>query len=299
MNEMKRMIQAYSTTARSVRPSGRTPRPSLEGSTYEQNKCLKRHSIHEPVCGRGVVRGISDDGLTHLWVPVRCGKWTCPECGSKRMKLVRYGIQRECVRLKMDKMMTLTLPAKYRGDGFLQLYGAWTLFCQRLRKKFPTAQFHYVAACELQPDRGAPHLHVITNLYLPQRWISACWRGCGGGRIVDIRKKDIHHMSEYITYVSKDFCKDYFPAGVRRFRTSRSVKLFRRVKLSGYKWEFFDYSLQHAWSRFAYDGHPVIMNSGFKIEFSTEKKVVDKGVPKEAYFQYLPFVGGIYEPKVV
>lgn len=295
INDFSRMLAAYGVkeaTPPAPRAQARGGGPSLECSAYEQNKCIVRRGLKDSVCGKGVVRGVSEDGLTHIWVTIKCGKWVCDECGPRRLKLVRYGIEREAVRLKMNKLMTLTLPSTYSGDGFLQLYGAWTLFCQRLRKRFPGEKFHYVAAVELQPDRKAPHLHVITNKFLPQRWISSCWQSCGGGRIVDIRVKDIHKMAEYVTYVSKDFCKDYFPSGVRRFRTSRSVKLFRREKMKGYTWEFFDFSIRQAWDRFAYDGKPMLLSSGFSVSFEKPKKELDKGSPHSVMYQYLPFYDG-------
>lgn len=288
------MLAAHGLSPRHEGAKPLPARPSLEDVPYEQNKCLQRKSLKIQLCGRGCVRGVSEDGKTHIWVPVRCGKWTCDYCGPKRLRLVRHGIKVECARLKIDRMMTLTLPSKYSGDGFQQLYGAWTLFCQRLRKKFPKAKFHYIACVELQPGRKAPHLHVLTNIFLPQRWISACWRSCGGGRIVDIRKKDIHHMADYITYVSKDFLKGYYPPGTRRFRTSRGVKLFYREKLVGYKWEFFDFQIQQAWDRFAFDGRPSMLGEGFQIFMDGPKEALDKGSPCDVLSLYLPFAEGIY-----
>jgi len=291
INSFGGMLKAYGLEGLPPRPATDVAggRPSLE--VVSMNKCtfVNRKSLKNYNCGRGVVRGISEDGLTHMWVTVRCGRWVCPDCGPRRLKLVRYGIERECVRLGINKMMTLTLPAKYRGDGFQQLAGAWKLFVVRLRRRFPKEKFHYIAAVELQPDRKAPHLHVLTNKFLPQRWISKCWQSCGGGKICDIRVKDVHRMAEYVTYISKEFLKDYFPSGVRRFRTSQGIKLFRKVKLTGFKWEFFDFDIRQAWDRFAYDGEPHICNGGFLIYFEKWKKDVDKGQENNVVCEYLPF----------
>lgn len=305
-NQLARTLRTFGlTTPRPPAPQGAAARPSLEGSTQEQyaglslQSALKRRSLGNPKCQRGVVRGVSSDGGHVIIVPVLCGKWDCPYCGPRRLRLVRRGIKSECLRLGLDKMMTLTLPSRYSGDGFSQLYAAWTLFCKRYRRRFSKSQFHFIACVELQPGRKAPHLHVIIRDFIPQRWLSACWASCGGGRIVDIRRRDASHMAEYITdYVTKSFLGDYYPPGLRRFRTSRSVHLFVRKKVEGYKWTWLNYDIQHAWDNFFLDGKCNLRpGGGFEI-FLYRKKSLDSSGPNVPVFQYLPYTVEISEPEV-
>ena len=53
------------------------------------------------------------------------------------------------------------------------------------------------------------------------------WQAVGGGKIVDIRRVDIHRIAPYLAkYLTKDLLLTEFKTRVRRYTTSRDIALF-------------------------------------------------------------------------
>src|SRR5262249_7347667 len=82
---------------------------------------------------------------------------------------------------------------------------------------------------------GYAHLHVLIDRFVPQAWISETWQAIGGGRIVFIRKIDIHRVAAYLSkYLTKDFLLAD-RARQRRYTTSRDIRLFPEQRGQGWK----------------------------------------------------------------
>ena len=95
-----------------------------------------------------------------------------------------------------------------------------------------------------------PHLHILTNRYISQAWISETWEALGGGRIVFIKRVvDLHRIAWYLSkYLTKDAILSA-PWGTRRYSTSRDITLFEKRTHS--EWWLVDYhiSLLHSVAR--------------------------------------------------
>jgi len=76
---------------------------------------------------------------------------------------------------------------------------------------------------------GIPHLHVLTNRYLPQDWVSETWSRVGGGKIVDVRafgftKIDVERVTNYVTsYLTKRDEIERLPRGRRFYGASKGI----------------------------------------------------------------------------
>jgi hypothetical protein len=139
--------------------------------------------------------------------------------------------------------MTLTLdPSRIPegADPIKYLRNTFSKFRTSLKRKYGEA-ITYISILELQKS-GNPHLHVLVDRHISQAWISESWQAVGGGKIVDIRIVDIHRAPHYLTkYLSKQAILSV-PKGVRRYTTSRGIKLFRGNNRMGnqYVLEFVD-----------------------------------------------------------
>jgi len=75
--------------------------------------------------------------LDHLWLPFRCGSWSCASCGPEKAASVRAGIRRAVRDLGLVDMLTLTLQPGARGESPTEsrvaLLGLWNAFATRLR----------------------------------------------------------------------------------------------------------------------------------------------------------------------
>jgi hypothetical protein len=86
-------------------------------------------------------------------------------------------------------------------------------------------------------QRGTPHLHILLDRYIPQRWISNTWDRLGGGKIIFIKRVSVRNVSRYLSkYLTKDLLLPA-PNGSRRITTARGIKLFPKFD-SGIVWEF-------------------------------------------------------------
>jgi hypothetical protein len=139
-------------------------------------------------------------------------------------------------RLKLTTLLTLTLdPKKLQGEESTKyINGVFADFRVYLRRRLGFAPL-YIRVLEYQKN-GNAHLHVLLNCYLPQSWVSDTWSALGGGRIVDIKRVDMHRMSRYLSkYLTKDMllCA---PKRARRVTTSKGIRLLEKQP-NDYEWQ--------------------------------------------------------------
>jgi hypothetical protein len=133
-------------------------------------------------------------------------------------------------------MMTLTLDPKLVKveDSVSYLRNCFSKFRVSLLRRFGRA-ISFIAIVELQKS-GMAHLHVLIGVYIEQRWLSEAWQSVGGGRIVDIRYRDIHRIGAYLSkYLTKDLLL-MVPANKKRISTSRDIRLLEKRDPSGWRW---------------------------------------------------------------
>jgi hypothetical protein len=86
----------------------------------------------------------------------------------------------------------------------------------------------YICVLEFT-QAGLPHLHILFDRFLPQKWISNVWDSLGGGRICFIKQVTVANVSRYLSkYLTKELLLSA-PKGTRRITTSRSIKLFPKM----------------------------------------------------------------------
>lgn len=188
---------------------------------------------------------------------LKCKGWCCSGCGpwmKDRFIKVASAEARRCFR--RGRFLTLTLGPEARDldtrDRFKLMSQVWKRFVQRVGR-LPT----HLVKCK--PDRlaplcreacgerhvpvtrplqaiwvrevhldGTPHLHVLVDRFIEQRWASTAWAACGGGSVVDIRAVK---LSRVVAYVTKYLAKSL---GVRLpERMSDGLKGVRRYGSTG------------------------------------------------------------------
>jgi hypothetical protein len=116
-------------------------------------------------------------------------------------------------------------------------FDKFRLYLKRRYKEPPS----YICVLEFT-QRGVPHLHILFDRYIDQRWISHAWDSLGGGRIVFIKQVTVHKVSRYLSkYLTKELLLSA-PKGTRRITTARSIKLFPKFN-SGITWELLKTSI--------------------------------------------------------
>lgn len=137
---------------------------------------------------------------------------------------------------ELNRFLTLTVdPRKCADveDRVAYIRGVWRKFRVYLARKYGKS-VEFIAVVEAHKS-GIPHLHVLLDRYIKQAWISAAWDALGGGRIADIRYvADVDKIGRYLgKYLSKDMLLGHRP-GVRRYTTSRGVKLNPKLEDTGW-----------------------------------------------------------------
>jgi hypothetical protein len=172
---------------------------------------------------------------------VMCKSYGCAFCGPRKAVRLRKAIAAKALELSLTRFLTLTLdPARIPPDADPVKYirgEVWAKFRTYLKREYGKVVV-YIAVLEFT-KAGVPHLHVLVDRYIPQAWISRAWDALGGGRIVYIeRVHDMHRMARYLAkYLTKDVILSA-PGNVRRWTTSRGIKLFEKQPSSSGKWEF-------------------------------------------------------------
>jgi hypothetical protein len=124
---------------------------------------------------------------------------------------------------------------KNKQDQVKHVRLVFNRFREYLRRKYGQPP-KFICILEFT-QRGAPHLHILLDRYIPQQWISKTWDRLGGGRIVFIKGVTVRNVSRYLSkYLTKDLLLSA-PKRTRRITTARGIKLFPKYD-SGVVWEF-------------------------------------------------------------
>jgi hypothetical protein len=206
-----------------ISATGAVP-PSLDSI---QNKCdTPNDPYRKKKCGRLTLLGISAkaNGVGRFF-KVTCKCWDCPQCGPRKANRVRRSIGQASEQHKLTTLLTLTLdPSKLSGRDstrFInEVFADFRIYMKRRLGLNPK----YIRVLEHQGN-GNAHLHILLNCYLKQSWVSDAWAALGGGKVVDIRRVDMHRASHYLSkYLTKEMLMSA-PKRTRRVTTSRSIKL--------------------------------------------------------------------------
>jgi len=178
-----------------------------------------------------------DGNPVWVWHRLYCKRWSCPFCGPiKAAKLCR-AITIRAREHELSRFLTLTLDPKKAprdGDRLLQIRDTWRKFRVYVKRKHGE-NLSFISVVEAHKN-GIPHMHVLVGQYLAQRWVSSTWDRLGGGYIVHIER--IPDLNRVGWYLGKYFTKDLILSagkGVRRYSTSRDIKLFDKSEDSGFK----------------------------------------------------------------
>ena len=190
-------------------------------------------------CGKWTMVG-SVDGK-HRYVRQRCKSYSCPRCGPRKARYIRYRIAEFATEHRLQRLATLTLDPKKLPPGLSQkeqvqyLRECWRGMRVYLKRKLKRSAM-FICVLEFQKN-GRPHLHVLVDAYLPKDWLLRSWQALGGG-YTDIRFVDIHRVSAYLSkYMTKDWLED-FPVNCRRITASRGLVFFDRKRARG-EWRLF------------------------------------------------------------
>jgi hypothetical protein len=184
-------------------------------------------------CGSRTFRGRLENG-TEKAVRGDCKTWDCAYCGPRKAWRYKQAICTVAEQHHLNRLLTLTLdPRKIKGDPVRYLRRVFNKFRVYLLRKHGSS-IKYIAILEFHKS-GVPHLHILLDRFIAQRWISAAWSSLGGGRIVDIRYVDVHRVSHYLAkYLTKELLMSA-PARSRRVTTARSIHLLEK-KTSATLW---------------------------------------------------------------
>jgi hypothetical protein len=213
--------------------------------TNAQHELQKRG--RKRYCGSRTFRGLLDDGSEKA-IRGDCKTWVCEYCGPRKAWRYKQAIRAIAERHSLTRFLTLTLdPSKIEGDPVRYLRRVFNKFRVSLLRKFGCS-VTYIAILEFHKS-GIPHLHVLINRFILQRWISESWSALGGGEIVDIRFVDVHRISHYLAkYLTKELLMSA-PLRSRRVTTSRSIHLLEK-KASETKWVMDRRSIFHLFAIF-------------------------------------------------
>lgn len=189
-------------------------------------------------CGTWTISGIVEDprGPRQHFESLGCKRWGCPECGPRKGARLRRAIREQAAEHGLDRVLTLTLDPKKLGsevDPNKYIRDVWCKFRVYLARKLGSTP-SYILVLEYQKT-GMPHFHILLNRFVAQKWISQAWDTLGGGEICDIKRFDSAHRAAFYVskYITKSLNNDY-PPGVRRYSTSRDIRLFEKLASSGW-----------------------------------------------------------------
>jgi hypothetical protein len=223
--------------------------PITNNRHTEQPDCYARPKGRGKYCGRLSVKGKDPKTNRTVYRRINCGSWSCSYCGPRKAKRARYAIRKTAEELGLRYFLTLTLdPSKLKeGESAVcHLRIAFNKFREYLRRKYGVPP-HYICVTEFT-QRGLPHLHVLFDRYIEQKWISKTWDRLGGGRIVFIKQVTVRNVARYLSkYLTKELLLSA-PKGTRRITTARSIKLFPKFD-SGISWELIRESIWHLLTR--------------------------------------------------
>lgn len=220
-----------------ISAEGAVPLPLHSLDTLQINR--DRPEGMKRYCGRMTARGqsIPEAGKTRF-CNVGCKCWGCSFCGPRKAKRCRIRIAEIAEAHKLQTLITLTLdPKKLHGkESTKYINRVFADFRVYLRRELSYAP-PYIRVLEYQKN-GNAHLHILTDLgrFVHQSWISKTWAALGGGRVVDIRRVDMHRVSHYLSkYLTKEMLLRA-PKRARRVTSSKGLKLFEK-QAKTYEWK--------------------------------------------------------------
>jgi hypothetical protein len=257
----------------------------------------ERHFKRE-YCGRFSMQGIALDSSETRFLRVRCHCWSCKRCATRRAGQYKHAIRSEAERLKLRRFLTLTLDPKkmrrpcsecaggrecYYGDTSKRelcrtcqglgeiacspvpyLRSCFSKFRTYLKRKYGEAP-QYIAVLEFHKN-GNPHLHVLIDRFIDQRWIEATWQRIGGGLQIDIRLVDLHRVSNYLgKYLTKQMLISA-PKRSRRVTASRGIKLLRKPEKKTHLWTLLKTQMEVLFQRLEAVARDVWMDEENQIE---------------------------------
>jgi hypothetical protein len=206
---------------------------SLDSLTNNRNKAAKVPEYYKrpkgrgKFCGRLSITGVDPTTGRTKFRRLNCNSWACSYCGPRKARTARAAIRGVAESLGLRYFLTLTLdPKKVPNKKFAVPYlrVCFNKFRLYLKRKYGTAP-SYICVLEFT-KAGIPHLHILFDRYIPQRWISNTWGTLGGGRMVFIKQVTVANVTRYLSkYLTKELLLSA-PKGVRRITTARSIKLF-------------------------------------------------------------------------
>lgn len=161
---------------------------------------------------------VKHDGAEGIAVPLRCKRWSCPECQPIRKRQ----LQQQAAAGKPNTFITLTANPDEWGDPAgraKKLSYAWARICRQASKKWGNGKIPYIAIFE-KTKRGEPHLHILARLnWIDQGWLSNKLKYYTGAHICDIRR--VKSAKQAAFYVSKYVGKEpgSFGTSKRYFKT--------------------------------------------------------------------------------
>jgi hypothetical protein len=242
---------------------------SKETNRYTHGLAELNKQGRKRYCGTKTLKGIAADSTVSRFIRLDCKTWGCAHCGPKRAKRYKAAIRAVAEKEQLNKFLTLTLdPAKIKGSPVRYLRKVFNKFRVYLLRKYGKS-IKYIAVLEFQKN-GNPHLHVLVDRFIRQRWISGVWSALGGGRIVDIKFVDVHRVSRYLSkYLTKELLLSA-PARSRRVTSSRGIHLLEK-RVSEISWRLLQLSIFHLFSiHQSVAQHVVCDETGLLFQFSVQ-----------------------------
>jgi len=196
-------------------------------NTGAVDACYRRPLGRGKFCGRWSIQGVDPETGRQKFRRINCGSWNCSYCGPRKARTARAAIRRVAEDLNLNYFLTLTLdPSKLENEKqavpYLRL--CFNKFRLYLKRKYGVPP-SYICVLEFT-QKGVPHLHILFDRYIDQKWISRVWDSLGGGRIVFIKQVSVLNVAKYLSkYLTKELLLSA-PKGSRRITTARSIKLF-------------------------------------------------------------------------
>jgi len=112
------------------------------------------------------------------------------------------------------------VPIQDKKQALIDIKRAWNRLRLSISRKF--GKFKYCWTLEAQPGTGMPHMHVLLDRYVNQKWLSGTASHAGFGSICDIRKvKDNAVMGYVVKYTTKGLGSSYLERLLKELRGRR------------------------------------------------------------------------------
>lgn len=173
-------------------------------------------------CGTNwyVCRQNNGDHVRFIAFRARCNSWSCPTC--RKIKADKY---QKRIKTFFDGrplwLLTLTyIHDKIPIEAWRSYNEAWNRFKAAARKK--VGAFEYVRVLESHNNSDYPHLHIIIDKELPEKWWQLEATKAGFGWQNDI-KKITGEGARY--YVTKYLIKEWTNEESKKYRTICRLRL--------------------------------------------------------------------------